>query len=777
MLFRKKALSEELKLDKIILDIKNIAHANPNAALSQLRTFVEMYTNAVLIYEDKETGIDLIDKINTIKQFNLLTDDEIELIHQIRKSGNNAVHSYYYSKEEVLTYLEVCINIYNKFIEKYEKDKINYKKKLMKSYLSEIKEENIDTEEDYEQSFEKNYNGRLISQSSVSVAKEEYDIDKLESYEYLRKRLINNTMDVKEISKELGIKDENLDITIKKLDENKFNLVVLGEFNRGKSTFLNALLGKIILPSNILPTTSVITRIHYSEEPKVKVTLNNGRVEDVSHDELVKYVTTLDGNDSTHIDITDVYYPTNLCKNGCIITDTPGVNDLNEQNIAITENYIPQADAVIFMLDPDQVFTESEKHFIKNKVLKNDIDKIFFIVNKFDSINKESIDSFKKYVYKTIADLGLDSKVYFLSSKKALINKIHERVDEYSNDFEEFSNEIEKFLINEKGKYILLNGCNRLKTSIESVIKNIYEIEADALKSLDKLEDDYKKFTKVSHDVALNKNDIMTKINREYADFRDDVKKIIYKELTLSFEKLIDDVYRQAEFTDAVFRELENNINTSINKWINVRVNPFVLSRVNKINSDLMDLLKDSLAHINQSSSSLSTESSNMVVVQSSKFELPTCYNTVSVQYNQNVFIGAGAILTMILSGTLLSGIGGAFLGLIAHDVFSGKSKNTIKPREEIIKNIESQKTKAINSIIKGIEKSIDNSYNLNCKYIDDSINTVLDNTKKRMEVIIREKRKKNDDLDVVIDNLNNYLKQLYIIKKHNALIIKSLEG
>ena len=58
MLLKKKPLSQELKLEQILLDIKNIAHANPNAALSQIRTFVDIYTSGVLIYESEKTDLE-----------------------------------------------------------------------------------------------------------------------------------------------------------------------------------------------------------------------------------------------------------------------------------------------------------------------------------------------------------------------------------------------------------------------------------------------------------------------------------------------------------------------------------------------------------------------------------------------------------------------------------------------------------------------------------------------------------------------------------------------
>ena len=779
MLLKKKPLSQELKLEQILLDIKNIAHANPNAALSQIRTFVDIYTSGVLIYESEKTDLELVHKINLIEKYSLLSKDEISIMHQIRKTGNNAVHSYYYSNEEVATYFEVCFKIYEKFINKYESDRINYNKKLMRTYIHQVKDrKTLDNEESKTLEIEKNYNGKLISEKSVISPKEDFNIKDLDEYENIRSRVLKNIYDVNSISKELEISDENLNISLTKLKENKFNLVVLGEFNRGKSTFLNALLGKVILPSNILPTTSVITRISYEDEPKVKVTLNNGQVKHIQPEELVNYVTTLNGNDSTHIEITDVYYPTKFCKNGCIITDTPGVNDLNDQNIVITEKYIPQADAVIFMMDPDQVLTESEKYFIKNKILKNDINKIFFIVNKFDTINESGINNFKKYVHTTLRELNLDSNVYFLSSKISLICKVVNKDDEYLNAFDEFSNDLESFLIEQKGKYLLLNACSRLRNTLDKVILNIYEIEADMLKSIEKLEQDHLEFKKVSNEVKINKGKIIQEIDRKYIDFRNEVKTMVYKELSSSFDNLVQGLYKQEDLNDSIFRDLESNINKHINKWINVRINPFILTKVNQINDELVSLLNKSLKDISKSNTyDISINSEEIEVVQSSKFELPTCYNTVSLESDVNTFVGAGAVITMLFTGTLLSGIGGAFLGLIAHEMFGQKSTSYIKSKEEIIKSIESQKRNCINNIMKGIENSIDKSYKQNCKYIDDSINVVLENTSKRMSSILNERKKQDSNMDFVIDKLNSYLKELYIIKKHNQFIIKSLEG
>lgn len=781
MFFNKKPLSREFRLDEILFDINNIAHANPNAALSQLRTFIDVYVDAVLTYENKEVKSDLINKINAIKNYNLLNEDEINLIHQIRKKGNDAVHKYYSSQEEVQVYLQVCNNIYAKFISKYEGDQIEYKRKLMKNYKVNLKNRGKSkvTNKSTILSTENNYKGKLITEDKVIIANEKIDIDNLNNYGNLRNRIIKNINNVKSINNELGLEDEQLDIYKSNIISGSFNLVVLGEFNRGKSTFLNALLGEVILPSNILPTTSVITRISYSEKPEVKVLLNTGEEKSINHKELVDYVTTLKGNKTESISVTNVYYPTTLCKNGCIITDTPGVNDLNEQNVTITENYIPEGDAVIFMLDPNQVFTKSEKEFIKNKVLKNDIHKIFFVVNKFDTINRDGLANFKAYVDRTIKELNLSSKVYYLSSSKSLKCKINNTSDEYLESFNEFSLELEKFLVEEKGRYVLLNGCKRLNLSIMDTIKYIYNIEKDLDKDINILQKEYEEFINIKNEVNENKSNIMSHIDDEYMRFKSDVKEMIYKELSLSFNKLINNVTLYESIDEIYLKDLENSINSHINKWINNRVNPLILARIDKINDSLIDLLSDSLKYITKSENGDISETNNEIaIVQSYKFELPTCYNTTTSISNDNekIFMGAGAIIAMLFTGTFLSGIGGAMLGLLVN-MACPDSKQTSSPKDEIIKSIEKQKSAFINSIIKSIEKYIDKSYKQNCEYVEVSIKSVLESTSKRMSIVLNEKKRQENDMEIIIENLNYYLKQLYLIKKHNNLIIESIEG
>ncbi len=897
MFLNKKDRYKEDELEKILIDIKRIVYVNPNAALSQIRTFIECYTNAVLRCEGKDIEGDLVNKINMIRNYDLLNDDEIEMLHQIRRIGNQAVHKYYCSSEEASAYLEICNEIYNKFLEKYDAVEFQYKKNILKRYFGNKKIDKKDKKEvenkksNYNgnlldkkevENKKSNYNGNLLQIGEVVVPDEEITINKLESYEKIKKRILDSEKDIKNIIKDLDLKEDRVDGVFNKLKENRFNLVILGEFNRGKSTFINALLGKVVLPSNILPTTSVITRLNYSEEIKIVVTMDDNSKKEIGIDNLVEYVT--ENNSSDDVKIVDIYYPIDICKYGCVIVDTPGVNDLNEQNVIITEKYIPQADAVLFMLDSDQVFSESEKIFIKNKVMKSDIKKIFFIVNKADNIKEKTFNSLKKYVNDTVEELNLKSKIYYISSKKVLINKINSNCierdfeeDKYFELFNEFLHDLEVFLIEEKGRYILTNSSNRLKNIVDSIIKNIFIIEEDMIKDVNVLQNEYDKFLIISKKIESKKNDIVTEINREYIKFKNDVKEIIYKELDSSFDNLLNDIYRQSEFSEDILKNLESNINkkikfkndvkeiiykeldssfdnllndiyrqsefsedilknleSNINKkiniWIEQRVNPFIITKMEIINNKLLNLIRDSIKSIDEignidklnivnekisESNALivqtskielqtcyindSVESdenvfigagalisfmmtgsilseSNALIVQTSKIELQTCYINDSVESDENVFIGAGALISFMMTGSILSGVGGALLGLFAHEYIKNKNNNNVAPREKILSKVEKKKNNVIREITENIESTIDKSYNLNIKYVDKYINNYIENTNRRINNILKEKEKKNHDLNIIIKKLNSMLKKLYIINKQNDMIINSLE-
>lgn len=183
---------------------------------------------------------------------------------------------------------------------------------------------------------------------------------------------------------------------------NFYTVVVVGEFNNGKSTFVNALLRTPLLPMNILPETATINAIMYSDKPKVSVVTDKGEQVGEATPKFFARFSAQKANEKTlrQIRYVKIGYPIDLLKNRVVLVDTPGVADLSEQRSEITYNFLPKADTIIFVLDANAPLKKSEKDFIENHLLPLGITDILFLVNKFDCVDEEEdadlLDEIKK---------------------------------------------------------------------------------------------------------------------------------------------------------------------------------------------------------------------------------------------------------------------------------------------------------------------------------------------------------------------------------------------
>lgn len=281
------------------------------------------------------------------------------------------------------------------------------------------------------------------------------------------------------------------------LQEEHFNLVVLGEFSRGKSTFINALLGERILPSATKPTTTLINRIvsndnshftlHYRESENVQV------LDEVSFNSLVapkepdpenlnevqQYEDHLSRlSKISHITIG---HPSLLLKEGVEIIDTPGTNDLDQAREEITFTFIPKSDAAVLLLSATQILSESEMLFLKERILANDIQKIFFVINAKDKLGSND-DEKKVYEYAREHLLPhVDQPKIFMVSSRGALNfkrtkngevikgKTPKTIEE--TGFIELENEIARYLTEERAKTKLDKHYKRVMKQADELIK------------------------------------------------------------------------------------------------------------------------------------------------------------------------------------------------------------------------------------------------------------------------------------------------------------------
>lgn len=184
---------------------------------------------------------------------------------------------------------------------------------------------------------------------------------------------------------------ETLQNTLKTL-EDKFLVVIVGEFNSGKSTFINALLNTDILETGVTPTTSLIHLIRYGEEQSSAPIENWGQL---------------------------ITLPVPLLQSISLV-DTPGTNSIFSDHIILTNWFFPRADLVIFITSADRPYTESESRFLQ--AIREWGKKIIIILNKKDlNESPEELDRIVRFIQENAnRQLKSDIPVLTVSAKTAL---------------------------------------------------------------------------------------------------------------------------------------------------------------------------------------------------------------------------------------------------------------------------------------------------------------------------------------------------------------------
>jgi len=257
------------------------------------------------------------------------------------------------------------------------------------------------------------------------------------------------------------------DDRIPRLEEEKFHLVVLGEFNHGKTTFVNALLGAPVLPMGVTPTTAVIHQVVHGVRG-AKAILESGETRIVPFDEVGSYV--VGGSATTDaVRYLEVHYPSALLNmgngeaagGGVVLVDTPGVNDLNSTRAEITYSYVPKADAILFLLDAGQILKESERTFLANKLLSQSRDKVLFVINKIDLLDDDEKQQALSYAKTQLAKLVAEPRVYAVSAEKALAG------EREASGLGALERDLVKFLEEDRGRVLLDNALDEgLRTAV-----------------------------------------------------------------------------------------------------------------------------------------------------------------------------------------------------------------------------------------------------------------------------------------------------------------------
>ncbi len=218
-----------------------------------------------------------------------------------------------------------------------------------------------------------------------------------------------------------------------RLQHERLQIAVLGQFKRGKSTFTNALLGASVLPTSAVPLTSIPTFIAWRDEPLVTVRFVNQaepqHFASIGADEirrtLARFVTEEENpKNRLGVERVDLFYPADILKGGTVIIDTPGIGSTFAHNTEAAFQVIPECDAALFVVSADPPITEVELGYLRR--LKSKIGRIFFVLNKIDYLNVDERRTVTDFLRRVLADealADLETPIFGVSARLGLSAK------------------------------------------------------------------------------------------------------------------------------------------------------------------------------------------------------------------------------------------------------------------------------------------------------------------------------------------------------------------
>jgi len=261
-----------------------------------------------------------------------------------------------------------------------------------------------------------------------------------------------------------------------KLRRHAFNLVVAGEFKRGKSSVINALLGADLLPTGVVPLTSVVTRLEWGEEPAATVFFQRGDSLQISLAALPDYVTEKANPRNTKgVREVAVTYPAGWLKGGIRLVDTPGIGSAHQHNTDVTYQYLPQADAVILVASVDQPMSRAELDFLAD--IRRYAGKVFCLLNKIDILTEAELAESVAFAAGTLREvLGEQVRIFPVSARLARQGRAEEsRVPQFDTALRHFLEEESGEVWTESLRRGLLRLLNEARLGLELEHKTLTE--------------------------------------------------------------------------------------------------------------------------------------------------------------------------------------------------------------------------------------------------------------------------------------------------------------
>ena len=433
--------------------------------------------------------------------------------------------------------------------------------------------------------------------------------------------------------------------------EDSATVLFCGEFKRGKSSLVNAIIGTELCPTDIGIATSVVTTIKYGAVKKAVRYYGNLlenadslKSEEIEWEDIDKYTV----GDVLEIDNTilvELSYPSPFLKNGITIIDTPGIGGLDPRHAILTHMALPKADVIVYVTDACEPLTQSELEFYESKVLSCGKRNVV-LVNKSDILTADTLATHVSNTKLQLAKLGGPEVIPVSAKCWELYSKLEE------NDFLLSSNkdavlagitsEVETFKKTQYKKYrdMLIAEIDDVYSAILLEIQQLKKDSNDKIKVVEDLQRQQAALSKFRGDLNNPTSQIRLQINSIFEDARNEVQNLISHDGTLLTSTEFDALLESE-------RGLENE-----GKWFVAQIN----DRLQKLSRKVDSRIESAFEEISES---IEKEITN--VMDAETFLVSNELKSCSVINSQLAFSLAGKVMT----GTLIGGLATAAVELL----------------------------------------------------------------------------------------------------------------
>lgn len=275
------------------------------------------------------------------------------------------------------------------------------------------------------------------------------------------------------------------------IQQEQYDVVVCGEVKKGKSSFINALMGDEVLPTNTQVATSQVFRIINSDIEEYSLVFTDGQRQRISRKDLSRYGSQVDADlygepifRGRQLDYIEVKHPIPSLPKSVALIDTPGIGALYAAHEQITRNYLSKAAAVIFIIDPKNPIVVKEREFIESalKVTKQ----IMFVMTKMDNYDEHVIATMISRNEEILAPYGKQTafgRISIQPVSSTLLFDANKEKDEILMEmscFEEVRDTLLKMIYNTVGFGISAEVFNAFNQYNTRVIQSLSELQTAA---------------------------------------------------------------------------------------------------------------------------------------------------------------------------------------------------------------------------------------------------------------------------------------------------------